>query len=59
MALNSEIDSGFEVRKGEVHRDGQHDFVGKSNIVLAHRTCEGGQRRWFAREADMYLLISS
>lgn len=30
MALYSEIDSGFEVRKVEVYRDGRHDYAGRS-----------------------------
>ncbi len=30
VALYSEIDSGFEVRKVEVYRDGRHDYADKS-----------------------------
>jgi hypothetical protein len=30
VALYSEIDSGFEVRKVEVHRDGRHEYADRS-----------------------------
>ena len=31
VVLYSEIDSGFEVRKVEVYRDGRHDYADRSH----------------------------
>lgn len=33
VALYSEIDSGFEVRKVEVYRDGRHDYADRSRAT--------------------------
>lgn len=35
VALYSEIDSGFEVRKIEVYRDGSHDYADQSRSTGA------------------------
>jgi Domain of unknown function (DUF6881) len=45
VALYGEIDSGFEVRKVEVYRDGRHDYADQSRstgmAVLGERVMPG------------------